>query len=132
MYQGYLIKVNGKIFPNSMIRAETYTITPNQIIDLDSYTDNNGELHRNPLSHTSTKIEFNMPTAYEYQMKNVRDILPLSNPHEKTVVDVEYFNPSDAEYQSMKAYIPDISYSLYFADSVDIIYNETRVAFIEY
>lgn len=132
MYQGYLIKVNGKIFPNSMIRADTYTITPDQIVDLDSYTDNDGELHRNPLSHTSTKIEFNTPTMYEYQIGIVRSILPLSNPHEKSVVDVEYYNPSSMEYQNMKAYVPDISYSLYYADSVDVIYNETRLAFIEY
>lgn len=132
MYQGYLIKVNGKIFPNSLLRASTYTITPEQQTDLDDYTDNDGILRRNPLPHTSTKIEFNLPTMHEWRMKIVRGLLPFSSPSERNVVDVEYFNPFTAEYQTMTAYIPAIGFSLYLADNTDIMYNEVRIALIEY
>lgn len=132
MYQGYLIKVNGKIFPNSLLRASTYTITPDQQTDLDDYTDNDGVFHRNPLPHTSTKIEFNLPTMHEWRMEIVRSLLPFSAPSEKNVVEVEYFNPATAGYQTMTAYIPDISYSLYLASGADIMYNEVRIALIEY
>ena len=46
-FEGWLLKINGVIFPTKYIRAETYTITPDQETDLDDYTDNDGVFHRN-------------------------------------------------------------------------------------
>lgn len=131
-YQGYLLKVNGKIFPNSRIRAETYSITPNQITDLDSYTDNDGLLHRNPLKHTATKIEFNIPSIRDSDMDEIYDILPLEGEHDGVVVDIEYYNPKKRGYQSGTAYMPSVQFTVYSATKDEIRYNETRVAFIEY
>lgn len=131
-YNGYLIKVNGKIFPNSKIRAETYTISPNQITDLDSYTDNDGLLRRNPLEHTASKIEFNIPYIKDSEMDEIYEILPLEGEHDGVVVDVEYYNPKKRGYQNMTAYMPTIQFTIYATTDDDITYNETRVAFIEY
>lgn len=132
MYQGYLIKVNGEIFPNSMIRADTYTITPDQITDLDDYTDNDGEFHRNPLERTATKIEFNTPTMYERDMGIFYDVLPISPSHEKTSVDLEYYNPNSRSYKQAKVYMPDIQFPILQATDKNIMYGEIRLAFIEY
>lgn len=131
-YQGYLLKVNGKIFPNSMIRAQTYSINPNQITDADSYTDNDGKLHRNPLEHTSTKLEFNIPMIKDSEMDSLYDILPFSTPHAKVSVEIEYYNPYTRSYDEAAVYIPDVNFTMYSADDDDILYEEIRLAFIEY
>lgn len=132
MYQGYLLKVNGNIFPNSLIRAQTYNITPDQITDLDDYTDNDGYLHRFPLPHTATKIEFNVPTKTDKEWDLIRELLPFSTPFERVSVEIEYYNPYTGEYKEATVYIPEVSFAMYSADKENIRYEETRLAFIEY
>ena len=60
-FEGWILKINGEIFPNCLIALESYDCTPDQIMDLDPYRDGMGELHRNALPHTATSIEFSTP-----------------------------------------------------------------------
>ena len=55
-YKGYLLKINGTELPGQYI--QDYSSTPNQAQDKDSYQDLTGELHREILPHTRSKIEF--------------------------------------------------------------------------
>lgn len=129
-FEGWLLKVNGVLFPTKYIRADTYTVTPDQETDLDDYTDNDGIFHRNVLPAKATKIEFNIKPCWLPEMVQVRSILPDA----RVEVDIEYWNDYTLSYQSGKAYIPDISYSYHIIDAEkkNIQYSETRVAFIEY
>ena len=34
-FDGWLLKINGEIFPNDLIALESYKCTPDQIMDLD-------------------------------------------------------------------------------------------------
>lgn len=131
-FEGWLLKVNGTIFPTKYIRAETYTVTPDQETDLDDYTDNDGVFHRNILPAKATKIEFSTPTMWLRDMAKVLEILP--NNDSDNSVEIEYWNPRKLGYQSGTAYIPDVSWVPYYIDpdKGDILYNETRFAFIEY
>lgn len=129
-FEGWLLKVNGVEFPTKYIRAETYKATPDQETDLDDYTDNDGVFHRNVLPAKATKIEFNIKPVRLADMAKIQAILPKP----KTNITIEYWNDTAMKYQSGQAYIPDISYEPYmvYRDIKDILYKETRVAFIEY
>ena len=63
-FEGWLLKINGQVFPNDLIAFESYKCTPDQIMDLDPYRDGNGELHRNALPHTATSVEFSTHNMY--------------------------------------------------------------------
>lgn len=129
-FEGWLLKVNGVELPTKYIRADTYTVTPDQETDLDDYTDNDGIFHRNILPAKATKIEFNLIPLRLAQLRKVFDIIPL----EDNEVQIEYWNPRKFEYQSGRAYVPDVSFEPYmiYRETKDILYNEIRIAFIEY
>lgn len=128
-FEGWRIKVNGIIFPTKYIHAGSYKITPDQETDIDDYTDNNGIFHRNVLPAKATKIEFNIKPIRMHDLRTIKEILPES----KQEIILEYWNDWKMLYQSGKAYIPDISFEPYedYNDINDILYNPTRVAFIE-
>ena len=129
-FEGWLLKINGVEFPTKYIRADTYKVTPDQITDLDDYTDNDGRFHKNELPAKATKIEFHFIPLRLRDMKNVLQIIPSDNDS----IIIEYWNPRKSIYQSGQAYVPDISYEPYmvYRDIKDILYKATRVAFIEY
>lgn len=126
-FDGWLIKVNGTIFPNNLIFYSSYNSTPNQVTDLDAYTDENGELHRNPLPHTSSKIEFETKPMWLPQKKKIQQLIPT-----RTVLNVDYWNDEENEYSSGKFYVPDISYPIMWVQYESILYDKIRIAFIEY
>lgn len=129
-FEGWRLKVNGKIFPSKYIHAGSYKITPDQETDLNDFTDNDGRFHRNVLPAKATKIEFNIKPVYMRDMKEIKKILP----EERTEVDIEYWNDWKMCYQSGRAYIPDITFEPYmdYPEIGECLYNPTRVAFIEY
>lgn len=125
-YQGYLLKVDGIIFSNSLIAFGTFSITPNQRQDLDSYRDSTGYLHRNILPHMPSKIEFTTKVLYDADRVVLENI--LKNRDEFTL---EYW---DTEYKTGIFYSPDIKYEIYDIDKVsgNIRYKPVRIAMIEY
>lgn len=129
-FDGWRVKVNGTIFPSKYIHAGSYKITPDQQTDLDDYTDLNGILHRNVLPAKATKIEFNIKPIRLADFVIVKSILPEA----RVEMMIEYWNDWKMQYQSGRAYIPDISFEPYedYPDLKDILYNPTRIAFIEY
>lgn len=129
-FDGWRVKVNGTIFPSKYIHAGSYKITPDQQTDLDDYTDLNGILHRNVLPAKATKIEFNIKPIRLADFAIVKSILPEA----RVEMMLEYWNDWKMQYQSGRAYIPDISFEPYedYPDLKDILYNPTRIAFIEY
>lgn len=129
-FEGWLLKVNGVEFPTKYIRADTYKVTPDQETDLDDYTDNDGKFHRNVLPAKATKIEFNIIPCRLVDMQEIFKIIP----HDDNAVTIEYFNPRTFGYQSGTAYVPDVYFEPYmvYKDKKDILYKETRIAFIEY
>ena len=131
-FEGWLLKINGVEFPTKYIRADTYTVTPDQETDLDDYTDNDGVFHRNILPAKATKIEFSTPHMWLQDMAQVLAIIP-DNDHDNSVT-IEYWNPRKMRYQSGTAYIPDVSWVPYMIDKKtnNIMFTETRFAFIEY
>lgn len=129
-FEGWRIKVNGTIFPSKYIHAGSYKITPDQETDIDDYTDNNGIFHRNVLPAKATKIEFNIKPIRMLDLIKIKEIIPEA----RQEVMLEYWNDWKMRYQSGRAYIPDITFEPYkdYPEIKDILYNPTRIAFIEY
>ena len=131
-FEGWLLKINGVMFQTKYIRAETYTVTPDQETDLDDYTDNDGVFHRNILPAKATKIEFSTPHMWLQDMRKVLEIIPDND--NDNYVSITYWNPRKMVYQSGTAYISDVSWEPYLVDVSrnNIMYKEVRFAFIEY
>lgn len=125
-YMGYLLKVDGVIFPNDLILFGSFSITPNQRQDLDSYRDSIGYLHRNILPHKPSKIEFTTKILHDADRAALENILKNRDEY-----SLEYW---DKEYKSGKFYTPDIKYEIYDIDKASgaIRYKPVRIAMIEY
>lgn len=127
-FSGYLIKINGTAFPNKYILMDSYNSTPNQLIDDDSYTDGDGKLHRNVLSHTRSKIEFStVPKLSLVDKMAIQAFIPV-----RVKLTVEYWNEESNTYQIGELYVPDITYPIHDVTATNITYNSFRIAFIEY
>lgn len=126
-FEGHLFEVDGVIFPMRLIMIETYEATPNQKIDLDPYTDEDGELHRHVLDHTRTKFEFTTPPISLADKIVMQGFFP-----NRETVNIRYWNDDVNSYTTGKFYVPDISYKPYKTTSVDAMYKPIRLAFIEY
>lgn len=137
-YAGYLIKVGGWEFPLQHIRYDTYKITPNQRIDLDSTVTTSGYLWRQVLQHTRTKVEFDMPMMgmAEQQdiMSHIRAAWTANGTYQQRECSVEYYDMETDSYKTMNCYMPDIDWKIRNINNTSpyqINYDETRIAFIE-
>lgn len=132
-YSGYLIQVGSYKIPHNWMKAETYVVTKNGQ-DLDSYRDANGVLHRNALEHWVAKAEFETPPLKTNKevatfMSNIA--VNYTNAVEKKA-NVTLYIPELDNYVTQEMYIPDIAFTIYSANSTEIKYNQSRVAFIGY
>jgi len=137
-YAGYLIKVGSWTFPTKYIKYETYKISPNQRIDLDSSVSTDGYLHRQVLPHTRTKVEFDMPyMSYSDQttiMTNLRAAWAANGTTLQRECVVEYYDMETDTYKTMNCYMPDIDWKIRNVKDTapyQVNYSETRLAFIE-
>ncbi|RGY95162.1 DUF6711 family protein [Clostridium sp. AM58-1XD] len=127
-FEGWLLKLEGRMFPMKFIAHSSYNATPDQQQDEDSYSDGYGELHRNVLPHKRTKIEWNTP-----EMLHLADKMEMQLYFpDRIAMTVEYWNDEKNEYTSGKFYVPDIKFPYYDTSENDIRYGSIRIALIEY
>lgn len=138
-FNGYLIKLiatnNTKTeLPIQYIRYSTYKCEKNTM-DLDPTRSLDGILHRNPLSHTAYKVEFETVSMDSVQLQAFLSIIRAKyrSPLAKDVY-MEYYDPEVDSYRTGHFYVPDISFPIRNVDTAHnkINYNQVRIAFIEY
>lgn len=131
VFEGWLLKINGIVFPNRLIAFESYKITPNQIMDLDPYRDADGVLHRNALPHTATSIEFSTTYLRSGDVEQLNEFLPHDN---RVKCLVEYWNPNSSSYQSGEFYIADVPYEIVNVNEKrkTIFYKPIKITITEY
>jgi hypothetical protein len=120
--------------PLGKIRYETYQITPQQTIDLDSYRSENGNLLRNPVA-TKCKIEFNTPLMTDSEWAGVWKIIKAGfNNNTERKLKLRYYDTLSATYKTGYFYVPDVQTTIRnIEEGAGVInYNEIRIAFIEY
>ena len=137
-YNGYLIKVGSWTFPLKYLKYETYKISPNQRIDLDSTVTTSGYLWRQVLPHTRTKVEFDMPYMSMADQKEIMTQIRAAWAANGTTLQrecmVTYYDMETDSYKTMNCYMPDIEWKIRNIDNsspYNINYSETRIAFIE-
>lgn len=126
-FKGYQLKINGVELPGQYI--QDYSSTPNQVQDKDSYQDLTGELHREILPHTRSKIEFKTPPMSLEEKIVFQSFFPNRKTTPK--ITVEYWNDEDNAYTTGQFYTPDITYQPYSCGN-SICYQPFRVALIEH
>ena len=138
-FTGYLIKVGPSgsevEIPIKYMRAETYTVTPNQRLEWSAERDVTGVLHRETVANQPPKIEFNTPLMTNSDINALNTILSTAySVAAERKLRVTYYDPESDSYKSHDCYMPDVHYSIRNVDTANnvINYEELRYAFIGY
>lgn len=128
-FQGYLIKVGNYTIPLTFMKLESYKSAPNQRQDLDSYRDANGYLHRNVLSHTASKLEFETPYLSMRDMRSLIQNIRANYTNElERACELTYYDEETDTYKTGSFYMPGtVEYNWFNKE----IYAPSRFAFIE-
>ena len=133
-YSGYLIKVGSYTVPFEYIEASKFKCGIKGQ-DLDSYRDANGILHREALVNVAIKAEWDVPSL-NLNEKNLRPLMDsirgqYTNATEKKA-SVTVWMPEIGNYVTMDCYMPDVEYTIDYADEHTLEYASFRLAFIGY
>ena len=121
--------------PLKYIKVEEYKVTPDMMLDLDSYRQETGVLWRHVLDHKATKIEFTTPHLYEADVTALLTIIQNGYTDAKAHrEEIRYYNPYTQSYKEATVYVPDIEFNINHIDEdkKTILYNPILIAFIEY
>lgn len=138
-FSGYLIKVGEAgsevEIPLTYMRAETYTVTPNQRLEWSAERDTTGVLHRETVANQPPKIEFETPLMTNSDINALNTIIAAAytNSSERKLT-VTYYDPETDSYKTHECYMPDVHYEIRNVDTVNnvINYEQLRYAFIGY
>lgn len=140
-FSGYLIKVcateNGTYTEISLkyMRAETYSVTPNQRMEWSAERDVNGFLHRQTVTNKPPKIEFETPLMTNTEINALNTIISnaYSSSSERKLW-VYYYDPETDSYKKHECYMPDVQYKIRSVNATGNVvnYEQLRYAFIGY
>lgn len=127
--QGYVLKVNGKVFPNDLIAPGGYSNIPDRRQDKNSYTDGRGVTRRSilPVKRTTVKIRTKEDLTHEQKL-TVQSFFP-----NRDRVVCEAWNDERNAYQTITAYVPDVEYRIsYIDENGNFYYNAVEFELIDY
>lgn len=130
-YSGFLLKIGNYTFPEDKIALNTYKPYVN-MQDVDPWTDENGELHRNPIDLKALKVEFetkNMLTSAQFAeiMRNIRANY-VSEKGRSCFITA--YIPEYDDYVTQYGYLADFQPQIYSTGGGVVRYNSIRLAFI--
>jgi hypothetical protein len=130
-YSGFLLKIGDWEFPESLMATNSYSPYVN-MQDVDPWTDENGELHRNPIDLKALKVEFetkNMLTSTQFAeiMRNIRANY-VSEKGRSCFITA--YIPEYDDYVTQYAYLADFQPQIYSTGGGIVKYNSIRFAFI--
>ena len=138
-FNGKLVEVkigaNYSTFPTSLIKAESYKVTPNQRMESSAARAASGLLKRTTCSHTASKIDFNTIIMTNRDIATIHNL--LSSAYTSALerkLSLRYYDPSSDSYSTGDFYVPDVDYNILRIDkdTNTIYYDSVRFAFIEY
>jgi len=133
-YEGYLIKIgyNDKFY-NNYIVFDTYKVSK-KIIDLDSYRDANGVLHRQALEHVSYTVEFELrPLMEDVHAEIMEAIESTFTIPEERKLSVTFWLPEEHTYVTADCYMPDPEITVKAEyNGTNLRYDKTTIKFIGY
>lgn len=132
-FSGYLISIGSySDFFNSYIKASTYKVTK-KVLDVDSYRDANGVLHRNAMPHLSYTIEFEVKPLDNTRLQT---LLSAIRSNFTTAIErklsMTFYMPEDDDYATTDVYMPDIDFPINHIEGTVIKYDSFTLKFIGY
>ena len=132
-------KLNSSVYdelPLAWIAEKSYKSTPNQRLDTSkSSMDMTGVLHREVLSHTRSKIEFELRANTNVGIAQFNAFMSehYTNSAQRRFY-LRYYDQETDGYKTGEFYMPDPTYNIKNIDYANkvIRYNTVRIAFIEY
>ncbi len=134
-FNGYLIKVGQVVFPLSFVYKESYSVTPNRRMDLDSFRNGYGVLERTVLDHSPSTIKFQTVPMDNSKLEEMMSLLRENYVNEKEKkLYIEYYCPDTNSYKYGNFYVPDIEFPIHLVDLENnkILYKSFTLEFIEY
>lgn len=139
MFSGYILKFGNAILPNKFLEMESYSITPDQRIELDAYRDATGLLHRNTLPSYKTKIVFTVKPITQTDKEQLFSVFNNGrneNFYKERKYKIQYWNFDTDSYKTGYFYMVDPEYVIRRIDNKvnppQIYYNPIKYTFIEY
>lgn len=128
--RSYLIKVGSYEIPLSIMKYGSYKSSPAQRQDNDSYVDADGYLHRTPMPHVRSKVEFELINLSERDFRGFMDSITAQyiNGLERKV-HLTYYEEEYGQYNEGDFYMPG---TMDFTMLNKAVYDNIRIAFIEY
>jgi len=132
-FYGYLIQLGSTPIPMAFMKAESYTITPQQRMETEAKRSADGLLHRTTVDHTPVKIVFQTPVLTNPQMDDLNSRLQAAYtvPLERRLT-ITYYDPESNSYKSADCYMPDVNYNILRVEGNTIYYGSCEFTFIEY
>ena len=132
-YKGYLIKAADGTVLDKYIEAGTYSATPDQRQDKDSYRDGLGELHRKVLPCVCTTLAFSTAImSLDDKIAFQSAILSGLEDGAERRVSLTYWNDEINGYCTDIFYMPDIKYPIKHITEADIVYGSIEIKLIGY
>ena len=130
-YNGYLIKIGNYTVPMSAMIAQTYKVTY-AVLDLDSYRDANGILHRNALRKVPTvSVTLNPMNSSQIQTIFTAIRSRYTNATERKVSASVYIPETDSYYDG-NFYIPDTEFTIDKIIGGTVFYDPVTLQLIGY
>ena len=131
MYADYDVKLGNDILPREFIKHDSLQVTLNTL-DVDSYRNANGTLVKNTVAN-KVKVEFETPYLY---MNKKNELMNLISSHYINALDrsfyvTVYVDELD-DYKTVLCYLVDPVFKKQQNSPSGIIYQPTRIAFVEF
>ncbi|WP_455715329.1 DUF6711 family protein [Anaerosporobacter sp.] len=128
-FEGWVIKNDSTVLNNDLLAEKGYKSNPDQQTDEDSYTDGDGKLHRNILSHLRSKIWLSTNELSVSDKLHFQTVFPS-----RSVVTLTYWNDEREVYESGDFYIPDIDWTIQKINKItkERTYEPISLTLIEY
>ena len=124
-YEGYRLKINDVIFPNTFMAKDTWKCLPEKRRSLDDYYTADGKRHRLYSPATKLEISFNIR---EHNLADHEQIVAFFQAQED--VSITAWNDKACEYVTRVCSIEDITWAS-IAVGNDLRYKATSVAITE-
>lgn len=126
MYQGYRLKINGVVFPNSYIQKGTYSCLRKKRV-IDNWTD--GNLIEYELTAPTRKAVISFQLR-EHNSSEHSLMMPFFQ--EDDYISIEYYSDREDAYFTGTFRMSDMVFSDRTANDSSIEYNRTLVTFTEH
>ena len=131
MYEDYDVKLGNDILPREFIKHDSLQVTLNTL-DVDSYRNANGTLVKNTVAN-KVKVEFETPYLYMNKKNELMNLISSNyvNALDRSFYVTVYVDELD-DYKTVLCYLVDPVFKKQQNSPSGIIYQPTRIAFVEF